>query len=177
MHRPYKAAKFVEICEKMRGARPDLGITTDIIVGFPGETEEDYRATRDLVKHIQFDNAFVFRYSKRRNTPAAEMEESLQLPEKIKEERNQDLLKVVNEISVKKNTTFIGQTLQVLCEGTSKTNAARMAGRASNNKIVIFDGNVERHTGEMVDIHIRETTGFSLYGDLVMADEPALATY
>ena len=152
MHRPYKAAKFLEICENMKAARPDLGITTDVIVGFPGETEEDYIATRDLVEKIEFDNAFVFRYSKRKNTPAAEMDESIQLPEKVKEERNQDLLKVVNEISVRKNVTFVGQTMQVLCEGPSKTNAARLAGRASNNKIVIFDGNAQRHTGEMLDM-------------------------
>ncbi len=179
MHRPYKAAKFLEICEKMRAARPGLGITTDIIVGFPGETEKDYQATRDLVQQIEFDNAFIFRYSKRRNTPAAEMDESLQLPEKVKEERNQDLLKLVNQIAVAKNATFVGETLQVLCEGPSKTNSARLSGRASNNKIVIFEGNQERHQGQLLDIKIRETTGFSLYGDLVMAEEasavPALA--
>ncbi len=169
MHRPYKAARFKELCEKMRAARPELGITTDIIVGFPGETEEDYQATRDLTQEVAFDNAFIFRYSKRRNTPAAEMDESLQLPEKVKEERNQDLLRVVNEIAVKKNATFVGKDVQVLCEGPSKTNAERMAGRTSSNKIVIFEGHAERHTGELVDIHIKETTGFSLYGDLVMA--------
>ncbi len=176
MHRPYKAAKFLEICEKMRDARPGLGITTDIIVGFPGETEADYHATRELVQRIRFDNAFIFRYSKRRNTPAAEMDDSLQLPEKVKEERNQDLLKVVNDIAVARNATFVGKTLQVLCEGPSKTNQARLSGRASNNKIVIFEGNAQRHQGEMLDIAIRETTGFSLYGDLVMAEdrEPAL---
>lgn len=169
MHRPYKSSRFIELCEQMRAARPGLGITTDIIVGFPGETEEDYQATRDLVQHVHFDNAFIFRYSKRRNTPAAEMDESLQLPERVKEERNQDLLAVVNEIAVAKNSEFVGQTVQVLCEGTSKTNAARMSGRTSSNKIVIFDGNIARHKGELVDITIRATTGFSLYGDLVMA--------
>ena len=169
MHRPYKASRFIELCEKMRAARPGLGITTDIIVGFPGETDEEYKATRDLVQQVQFDNAFIFRYSKRRNTPAAEMDESLQLPEHIKEERNQDLLALVNEISVTKNTEFVGQTVQILCEGPSKTNAERMSGRTSSNKIVIFDGNAARHKGEMVDITITNTTGFSLYGDLVMA--------
>lgn len=170
MHRPYKAAKFLEICEKMRAARHGLGITTDIIVGFPGETEEDYLATRGLVEKIGFDNAFIFRYSRRRNTPAAEMDESLQLPEAVKEARNQDLLKVVNGIAVAKNASFIGKTLQVLCEGPSKTNAARLSGRASNNKIVIFDGKASRHQGQLLDITIRETTGFSLYGDLVMTN-------
>jgi tRNA-2-methylthio-N6-dimethylallyladenosine synthase len=176
MHRPYKASRFVEICEKMRAARPGLGITTDIIVGFPGETEEDYQETRALVEKLRFDNAFIFRYSKRRNTPAAEMDDSLQLPEKVKETRNQDLLKLVNAIAVSKNATFVGKTLQVLCEGPSKTNAKRLSGRASNNKIVIFEGNTARHQGQMLDIKIRETTGFSLYGDLVMTDDSSSAT-
>ena len=173
MHRPYKAAKFLQICQKMRRARPGLAITTDIIVGFPGEADGDYQATRDLVQQTQFDNAFIFRYSKRPNTPAAEMDEALALPERVKEERNQDLLAVVNEIAVAKNAALAGKTLQVLCEGPSKTNPKRLSGRACNNKIVIFQGNARRHTGELVDIEIRQTTGFSLYGDLVMAHEPA----
>ena len=76
MHRPYKAAKFIEICDKMKAARPGIAITTDIIVGFPGETEEDYQATKDAVERVQFDNAFIFRYSKRKDPPAAEMDGS-----------------------------------------------------------------------------------------------------
>ena len=89
MRRPYKNEKFVEICEKMKAARPGLAITTDIIVGFPGEEEEDFQATIDTVNRLEFDNAFVFRYSKRKDTPAAEMDG--QLPETVKEERNQRL--------------------------------------------------------------------------------------
>jgi len=162
MKRPYKHAKFVEICENMKKARPDLAITTDVIVGFPGETEEDFQKTVDTVKQLEFDNAFVFRYSKRRNTPAAEMEN--QVSERVKEERNQELLRVVNELAVKKNEAFVGTRQQVLCIGPSKTNKERLMGRTSQNKIVIFDGDAERMTGEIFDVIIEDTTGFSLYG-------------
>ena len=166
MRRPYKHAKFVEICENMKAARPDISITTDIIVGFPGETEEDFQATIDTVKQLELDNAFVFRYSKRRNTPAAEMDG--QLSERVKEERNQRLLTVVNELAIKKNEAFVGTRQQILCTGPSKTNKARLMGRTSQNKIVIFDGDAERMTGQIFDVLIEDTTGFSLYGTAVM---------
>ncbi|MBT8038481.1 MAG: tRNA (N6-isopentenyl adenosine(37)-C2)-methylthiotransferase MiaB [Verrucomicrobiae bacterium] len=162
MRRPYKHAKFVEICQNMKAARPDLAITTDIIVGFPGETEEDFQATVDTVRELDFDNAFIFRYSKRRNTPAAEMDG--QLPERVKEERNQILLKVVNELAVAKNARLVGTRQQVLCTGPSRTNRDRLMGRTSQNKIVIFDGDAERMTGQIFDVLIEDTTGFSLYG-------------
>jgi tRNA-2-methylthio-N6-dimethylallyladenosine synthase len=146
----------------MKAARPGLAITTDIIVGFPGETEEDFQASIDTVERLQFDNAFVFRYSKRRNTPAAEMEE--QLSEVEKESRNQRLLDVVNRIAISKNAALIGTRQQVLCEGPSKTNAARLSGRTSQNKIVIFDGDARRLTGQLLDIQIEESGCFSLFG-------------
>jgi tRNA-2-methylthio-N6-dimethylallyladenosine synthase len=95
MHRAYTTEKYFDLVERIRRARNGVAITTDIIVGFPGETDDDYRQTRDLVDQIQFDNAFVFRYSPRRDTPAAEMPD--QIDEHLKEERNQDLLEVVNK--------------------------------------------------------------------------------
>lgn len=162
MKRPYKHAKFVEICENMKSARSDLAITTDIIVGFPGETEEDFQKTVETVKQLEFDNVFVFRYSKRRNTPAAEMEE--QVSERVKEERNQELLRVVDALAVKKNEALVGTRQQVLCLGPSKTNKERLMGRTGQNKVVIFDGDAERMTGEIFDVLIEDTTGFSLYG-------------
>ena len=165
MRRPYKHAKFVEICEKMRRARPDLAITTDIIVGFPGETEEDFQATIDTCEELQFDNAFVFRYSKRRNTPAAEM--GGQLEESEKEDRNQRLLDVINLIAKDKNAALVGTRQTVLCEGPSKTNKQRLTGRTSQNKIVIFDGDPDRLTGQLLDINIEQSTGFTLYGHVV----------
>ena len=162
MRRPYKNAKFVEICEKMKAARPDIAITTDIIVGFPGETEEDFQATIDTVERLQFDNAFVFRYSKRKDTPAAEMED--QLPETVKEERNQRLLATVDKFAKAKNEAIVGTVQRVLCEGPSKNNPTTLTGRTPQNKIVIFEGDVDRLTGEILDIQVEESTGFTTYG-------------
>lgn len=162
MRRPYKNEKFIEICEKMKAARPGIAITTDIIVGFPGETEEDFQATVDTVERLKFDNAFVFRYSKRRNTPAAEMDG--QLEETVKEERNQRLLAVVDRLAIASNAAVVGTRQRVLCEGPSKNNAARLTGRTQQNKIVIFDGDPDRLTGQMLDIQIEQSTGFTLFG-------------
>jgi tRNA-2-methylthio-N6-dimethylallyladenosine synthase len=162
MRRPYKNEKFLTICEKMQAARPDLAITTDIIVGFPGETEEDFQQTVECMKRIGFDNSFIFRYSKRKDTPAAGMDE--QLSDKVKEERNQILLRVQEELTTSKNAKLIGTIQQVLCEGPSKTNKERLSGRTSQNKIVIFDGNAERMAGQLLDIRIEDSTGYTLYG-------------
>jgi tRNA-2-methylthio-N6-dimethylallyladenosine synthase len=162
MRRPYKNEKFIEICEKMKAARPGIAITTDIIVGFPGETEEDFQATLDTVERLQFDNAFVFRYSKRRNTPAAEMDD--QLSEEVKGDRNRRLLEVVDRLAIEKNNALVGTHQQVLCEGPSKSNPNRLSGRTPQNKIVIFDGDPDRLTGQILDIKIEESTGFTVYG-------------
>jgi tRNA-2-methylthio-N6-dimethylallyladenosine synthase len=165
MRRPYRSDKFIEICEKMKAARQDLAITTDIIVGFPSETEEDFQKSIDTVERLQFDNAFVFRYSKRRNTQAAEMKD--QLSESEKEDRNQRLLAVVNRIAIAKNAALVGSTQQVLCEGPSKTKATRLSGRSPQNKIVIFDGDPHRLIGQILNVQIEESGGFSLFGKVV----------
>lgn len=162
MHRGYTAEKYFALTEKLRAARPDIAITTDIIVGFPGETDADYTATREMVERVGFDNAFIFRYSKRRDTPAAEMAE--QLPEPVKEERNQDLLRVVDRLARAKADAFVGRLVQILCEGPSKTNSDRLMGRTPQNKIVVFEGG-ERHVGEVFDVKVERSTGFTLYGD------------
>jgi tRNA-2-methylthio-N6-dimethylallyladenosine synthase len=167
MHRPYSPARFLEICDQMRHARPDVAITTDVIVGFPGETEEDYAATKEVVRRASFDNAFIFRYSKRRGTPAAEFPEEIQLPERVKEERNQDLLALVNAQAKAKNAVLVGTIAEVLCEGPSKTNAERLTGRTGQNRIVVFDGPRERLQGEIFNVRIADTYGFTLYGDPV----------
>ena len=166
MRRPYKNEKFLAICAKMKAARPDMAITTDIIVGFPGETEEDFQETVKCVKEVGFDNSFIFRYSKRKDTPAAEMEG--QLDEKTKEERNQALLAVQNELTTAKHEALIGTTQTILCEGPSKTNKERLSGRTVHNKIVIFDGDAERMTGEIFDVKIEDSTGYTLYGTPVL---------
>ena len=161
MHRAYTAEKYVDLVRRIRSVREGIAITTDIIVGFPGETEEDYNQTRDLVEEIQFDNAFVFRYSPRRDTPAAEMPH--QINEQIKEQRNQDLLQVVNESMHRSGQRLVGRSVAVLCEGPSKTNRARLMGRTRTNKIVVFEG-AEKLIGEIVDVHVQRANGFSLYG-------------
>ncbi len=161
MHRAYTAEKYVDLVRRIRRARHSIAITTDIIVGFPGETEDDYKQTRELVEEIQFDNAFVFRYSPRRDTPAADMPD--QIDECIKEKRNQDLLRIVNESTRRAGERLVGRCLEVLCEGPSKTNPARLMGRTRGNKIVVFEGGNEL-IGELVDIEIEQANGFSLYG-------------
>ena len=161
MHRAYTAEKYIDLVRRIRHAREGVAITTDIIVGFPGETEEDYKKTRDLVEEIQFDNAFVFRYSPRRDTPAMEMPD--QIDERIKEQRNQDLLRVVNESTRRSGERLVGRAVEVLCEGPSKTNPTRLAGRTRTNKIVVFEGG-EKLIGEIVDVQVQRTNGFSLYG-------------
>ncbi len=161
MHRTYTAEKYVDLIDRIRQARAGIAITTDVIVGFPGETEADYKQTRELVEQIQFDNAFIFRYSPRRDTPAAEMRD--QIDEHIKEERNQDLLRVVNESARRAGQRLVGRDVEVLCEGPSKTNPARLMGRTRTNKIVVFEGS-DRLVGEMVDVRVQQANGFSLYG-------------
>jgi len=175
MHRAYTAEKYVDLARRIRQARDGIAITTDIIVGFPGETEDDYKQTRDLVEEIQFDNAFVFRYSPRRGTPAAEMPD--QIDERTKEARNQDLLRLVNESTRRAGERLVGQCVEVLCEGPSKTNPARLMGRTPTNKIVVFppsprlrrtsEGDAEL-VGELVDVRIERANGFSLYGSPIL---------
>jgi tRNA-2-methylthio-N6-dimethylallyladenosine synthase len=170
MHRAYTAEKYLDLVERIRRARDGVAITTDIIVGFPGEMDDDYRQTRDLAEEIQFDNAFVFRYSPRRDTPAAEMSD--QIDEHVKEQRNQDLLEVVNKSNYRILERLVGSQMEVLCEGPSKTNRARLMGRSRTNKIVVFPpspkrrptGESEELVGELVNVRIERANGFSLYG-------------
>ncbi|MBA3963676.1 MAG: tRNA (N6-isopentenyl adenosine(37)-C2)-methylthiotransferase MiaB [Chthoniobacterales bacterium] len=162
MHRTYTAEKYLRLVEELRAACPGIALTSDVIVGFPGETEEDYALTRGLVERIGFDNVFVFRYSKRSETPAAEMAE--QVAEPVKEMRNHDLLAVVDESARRAGRRLLGQTVEILCEGPSKTNPARLMGRTGSNKIVIFEGSDE-HIGELLNLRITHSTGFSLTGE------------
>ena len=161
MHRTYTAEKYVDLVGRVREARKDIAITTDIIVGFPGETDDDYKQTRDLVEQIQFDNAFVFRYSPRGDTPAAEMAD--QIDEGVKAQRNHDLLDVVNESARRSNERLVGRSFEVLSEGPSKTNSSRLMGRTRANKIVLFEG-ADDLVGTLVVVRIERATGFSLYG-------------
>jgi tRNA-2-methylthio-N6-dimethylallyladenosine synthase len=162
MHRGYTREKFADIVAKLRRARPGIGITTDIIVGFPGETDEDFEQTLSLCREVAFDNAYIFKYSQRRDTPAAEMPD--QVPQSVREERNHRLLELVNDIAGRKYDAFVGRQVQILVEGPSRKNQARFTGRTRCNKIVLFDGG-ERHRGQLMDVKIERTGSFTLYGD------------
>ncbi|HUE62086.1 MAG TPA: tRNA (N6-isopentenyl adenosine(37)-C2)-methylthiotransferase MiaB [Chthoniobacterales bacterium] len=168
MHRTYTAEKYADLVRQVRDARKGIALTTDIIVGFPDETEDDFNQTCALVEEIKFDNAFVFRYSPRRDTPAAGMAD--QVDERIKERRNHHLLEIVNESARRINERLVGRTLEVLCEGPSKTNRSRLMGRTRTNKIVLFEG-PEEFVGVLVDVRIERATGFSLYGTPVPTGE------
>ena len=162
MHRGYTRERFLGIVEKLRSVRPGIGLTTDIIVGFPGETEEDFGQTISLAEEARFDNAFIFKYSPRRDTPAAEM--SNQVPKEVKEERNHRLLEVINDIGACKYHAYVGKRVQILVEGPSPRNAARLSGRTRCNKIVVFEG-ADRHRGQIMDVKITRTGSFTLYGE------------
>ncbi len=169
MHRPYTAEKYRSLVDRIRQKRDEMAITTDVIVGFPGEDEEDYARTRKLVEEIQFDNAFIFRYSTRRDTPAATMPG--QVDERVKEKRNQDLLAVVDASARRANERLVGRGVEILCEGPSRTNPARLMGRTRTNKIVVFEGKPE-HVGALLEINIQQSNGFSLYGTPAMQTSP-----
>jgi tRNA-2-methylthio-N6-dimethylallyladenosine synthase len=170
MHRGYTAEKYTDLVRRIRRTRNGIAITSDIIVGFPGEMNDDYRQTRDLVEEVQFDNAFVFRYSPRRDTPGAKMPD--QIDEDVKEQRNQDLLEVVNKSNRRILERLVGSQVEVLCEGPSKTNRARLMGRTRTNKIVVFPPAPKRRStagseeviGELLNVRIERANGFSLYG-------------
>jgi tRNA-2-methylthio-N6-dimethylallyladenosine synthase len=164
MHRGYTRERFLGIIEKLRRVKPGIGISTDFIVGFPGETEEDFQQTLSLAQEVGFDQAFVFKYSQRRDTPAADLPD--QVSQAVKEERNQQLLEVVNTHGAQHHQKFVGRQVQILVEGPSKRNPARMTGRTRCNKIVLFDAS-PRHCGRLLDVKIQRAGSFTLYGEVV----------
>ena len=162
MHRGYTRQRFVDLVGELRTVRPEMGIGTDIIVGFPGETEEDFDDTLSLCSEVEFDNAFLFKYSQRRDTPAAKMPD--QLDESLIEERHARLMELANGIRSRKLQDYIGQKMEVLVEGCSRRNADRLEGRTRCNKIVVFEGS-ERFIGQVMEVQIESATKTTLYGD------------
>ncbi|HAB18399.1 MAG TPA: tRNA (N6-isopentenyl adenosine(37)-C2)-methylthiotransferase MiaB [Verrucomicrobiota bacterium] len=162
MHRSYTRERYQTIVERLRSISPEIGITTDIIVGFPGETEDDFGETVSLCRDLGFDQAYVFKYSPRRDTPAAVM--TGQLPDEVIEERHRRLLDLINEQASRKYAEQVGRTVQILVEGPSRRNAARFEGRTRSNRIVVFEGS-ERHRGQLLDVKIERAGPFTLYGD------------
>jgi tRNA-2-methylthio-N6-dimethylallyladenosine synthase len=165
MNRGYSREWYLKIIDKLRAAQPKIAVSTDIIAGFPGETEEDFEQTASLMRDVEFDQAYIFKYSKRRDTPAAEMPD--QLSESEKEQRNQVLLQILNERMARKYRELIGQTVEILVEGRSEKGGKRMFGRTRTNKIVFFDGD-ERHKGELLPVRIERATTITLYGDIAI---------
>jgi tRNA-2-methylthio-N6-dimethylallyladenosine synthase len=168
MHRAYTRAGYMKLINKLREARPDIAFTTDIIVGFPGETEEDFQQTCDLVREANFDNAFVFRYSPRKDTPAAAMDG--QLSEDVKMERNQELLRVLDAIAAERVKHLLGSETEILIEGESRTNPNRFQGRTRTNRLVLIEAN-ERWRGEILPVRLTESTGFTWYAEPVLQPE------
>lgn len=162
MNRHYTKEQYLEIIEKAKKEVPDIAFSTDLMIGFPGETEEDLLDTIDVVEKVRYDSAFTFIYSKRKGTPAAEMEN--QIPEDVKHERFNRVLNKVNEIVGEINQSYIGKTVEVLVEGKSKTDDNRFMGRTRQNKLVNFDAKSEDLIGKLINVEITSATGFSLIG-------------
>ena len=162
MNRRYDTKKYMETVEYMREKIPDITISSDIIVGFPGETEEDFQGTLDMLSRVRFDMVYSFIYSPRKGTPAAEMEE--QINDKIKSERFDRLLALQNEISYEKNQPLKDKVIKVLCDGRSKNNDGVFSGRSEGNKIVLFEGD-DQDTGKFLDLKITRADTFALYGE------------
>ena len=165
MHRGYTVEKYLALVARIREAIPHVAVTTDIIVGFPGESDADFEATRAAVNAARFDQAFVFRYSPRRDTPAAGMEG--QVDEETKRARNQSLFADLDRIVAERSREKVGTVEEILVEGPSKTNPLRFQGRTRGNHLVVVERN-ERWRGQLLPVRITETTGFTYYA------EPAL---
>jgi tRNA-2-methylthio-N6-dimethylallyladenosine synthase len=162
MHRGYTRARYLDLVNRLRRVCPQIGLSTDFIVGFPGETEADFEETLSLARAVEFDQAYIFRYSERRDTPAASMPG--QVPEPLREERHQRLLALVNEIAARRYEALVGRDLEILVEGPSKRNPDRLTGRTRCNKIVVFEG-ADRHRGQVMNLAITRAGSFTLYGD------------
>ena len=167
MNRHYNRERYMEIVKKLRATCPDLSISTDIIVGFPGETEEDFLDTLSLVREVEYDSAFTFIYSPRVGTPAAKYDN--QIPENVKHERFDRLVEEVNRCSAKKNSEYLGRIVDVMVDGPSKNDAGAWSGRTDTFKLVNFTSEEPLTEGQMVSVRITETKTFSLDGEKVDA--------
>jgi tRNA-2-methylthio-N6-dimethylallyladenosine synthase len=163
MNRTYTREYYLELVDKIRRAVPGVSLTTDIIVGFPGETEEQFQDTLSLIEQVRFDNAFTFIYSPRENTPATRFADDVSLEEK--KERLQRLNEVQYRISREENEKLVGKTFEVLIEGQSKTNKAVLAGRTRTNKLILFPGSPNL-AGRLAEVEVTEAKTWTLFGRL-----------
>ena len=163
MNRKYTREKYLDLVHKVKAAMPDIVLTTDIIVGFPGETDEDFEETVKILKEVEYDTIFSFIYSKRVGTPAAEMPDVMDDAQK---HRNfERMLEVQNEISKRKNDAYLSTVQTVLVEGTSKNNETTLTGRTEGGKVVNFPGD-KSLTGEFVKVKITQAQTWSLFGEM-----------
>jgi tRNA-2-methylthio-N6-dimethylallyladenosine synthase len=165
MNRGYTSARYLELIAELQETVPDLALSTDLIVGFPGETEEDFARTIELVERVGYDNAFVFRYSRRPGTPAAEMPD--QVPDEVKADRNHRLLEVTTAVAAARSRRLEGRTLPVLVDGVSRKNAGEAAGRTRCNRVVNVDAGGRDLMGRVVPVRIVRALSHSLRGELV----------
>ncbi len=160
MRRTYGRDRYLRLVDELRDAIPDLSLTTDLIVGFPGETEGDFHETIELVQEVGFDGAFTFVYSPRAGTEAAAMED--QIPEEVKRDRIERLIDVVQHVAATRNAERVGRIEEVLVEGTSRTDASLLRGRTRRNTTVNFRGSAS--AGELADVRIDDATSTTLRG-------------
>ncbi|MDP4094215.1 MAG: tRNA (N6-isopentenyl adenosine(37)-C2)-methylthiotransferase MiaB [Bacillota bacterium] len=163
MNRKYTKEHYLELADKVKKTIPDIALTTDIIVGFPGETEEDFDETIDVIEKARFDMAYTFLYSKRTGTPAAKSEQ--QVSEETKKLRFEKLLEVQNRISKEINDEYLGKTVEVLVEGYSKNSPNKLTGRTRTNKVVNFKGEIKL-VGKLVNVEINKVQTWSLEGEV-----------
>jgi tRNA-2-methylthio-N6-dimethylallyladenosine synthase len=163
MNRGYTGGYYLNLVRQLRELVPDIALYTDIIVGFPGESEQDFQLTCRLMEEIQYDGAFIFKYSLRPGTGAARLEDDV--PLEVKKERNKILLDLQNEISDRKNKALVGKRLEVLVEGVSKNNRNRLMGRTRTNKIVVLAAD-KILAGRLVPVTITAAGPHTLFGEL-----------
>jgi tRNA-2-methylthio-N6-dimethylallyladenosine synthase len=169
MNRGYTRAQYLDLVAALRDAEPALAFSTDIIVGFPGETEADFEATVEMIERVGYDNVFVFRYSRRPGTPAAEMPE--QVPDAVKADRNRRLLEVVQRVTAARSGLLAGRTMEVLVDGTSRKSPGELSGRTRCNRVVNFDGQGRVGIGDIVHVRVTEALPHSLRGALETPEE------
>jgi tRNA-2-methylthio-N6-dimethylallyladenosine synthase len=169
MNRGYTRARYLDLVAALRDAEPAMAFSTDVIVGFPGETEADFEATVETVEEVGYDNVFVFRYSRRPGTPAAEMPG--QVPDEVKARRNHRLLEVVQRVTAARSQRLAGRTMEVLVDGTSRKDPGELSGRTRCNRVVNFDGQGRVHIGDIVHVRVTDVLPHSLRGTLGMPEE------
>ena len=165
MNRQYTNSLYREKVAELKEAISDLTLSTDVIVGFPGETDEDFALTRELMNDVGFEQSFIFKYSPRPGAKSAEMPDSV--PEEVKEERNQILLNDLAQRVEKRLDSMVGSTVAILAEGVSARNSERWTGRTDNNIVVHFEPDEEIETGTLRKVKITRAGGVSLFGTLV----------